>query len=1133
LLFGTIKAQQPGDTIEVRSFNYSQTYGVNQWSPGIRDTMISFPTDPNVTYEKIIMLYNMRCKDNKVSNGSNRDQGCGEWDISCNTYIHDSTHIDSFLTSHPNYIISNFNGNTFDYVSSPTYNFYQNVQKLVTINSTVSETASVVGNGTLPLTEVLPTASIGAKSQYLFWHTEMNLAGVVPGNLDGISVKINGTTGPADFLRVRIKQTAKSVLDDSDPDMSGFTEVYYHNTPLVNGVNRLQFHTPFNWNGTDNIIVEFSFTNKAGNSSVDIEGDSITADYGLLSHNDAHFDFNSSNYIQLHNYKGVTGTGPRTVEAWIKTTTAGKEIVSWGQNSSGKKWVFRLDGSGKLRTEVNSGFIVGTTALTDGNWHHVAVSFGGGNINTAKLYVDGQLETISTSGSRIVNTGSSYNVRISRGIHNLYFEGNIANVRIWSDSLTQSTLQDWMYKDVNSAHMNYDSLSVSFPLNEGSGFSVNENTGKGVTGSVMNGGNWTWMRGIDHFKNLTLTNKRPNLTFYQGTYNQVVSNDTIIDTVQNNFHLVNEYQIFSNYAQIKHDSVGLVNSYSYYKADPQVLYDPTGNIVNSWQVTPDGTLNINDLPFYQRTPAKFEIMSFVTPYGLGLDMGVNGKTWTFDVTDYAPILKGQKRMTIERGGQWMEDMDIRFLFIVGTPPRDVLDISQIWRVDKPSYTNIQNDRFFEPRDIPLDANGKYFKIRSAVTGHGQEGEFIPRDHYIDIGGGSDEFVWKVWKTCGANPIYPQGGTWIYDRAGWCPGMATDVQEFDITPFVTAGQTANIDYGLYQASGSSNYIVNNQLVTYGDANFTLDAAIVDILSPSSKVEYERTSSVCENAEIIIRNTGSTQLTALTIEYWINNSTTPQTYTWTGSLDFMEETTVTLPRSTSIWDDLSGTGEDVFHVEIKNPNNSFDLYPHNNKLQTSFTLPDVLPANFYIWFKTNNASGENYYTIDDQYGNEIFRKQGFVNNTHYRDTFNLAPGCYVLKLYDTDGDGINFWANNDGAGVFQFRKLTLGAPLKVLQGDFGNFHIYNFTVNAPLSYEELNPAKELDVYPNPANNIFMVEMEGIGKADIQVVNSAGQVIELPKTVEDNIVTFDSSNLSEGVYYVRISTKEGTEVKKIVIL
>ena len=71
-------AQSVGDTIIIPTYNYTQTQG-----GGIRDTMIDFPDDPTQSYEKIIMLYNMRCKDGLISIPGNTNRGCGEWDYSC------------------------------------------------------------------------------------------------------------------------------------------------------------------------------------------------------------------------------------------------------------------------------------------------------------------------------------------------------------------------------------------------------------------------------------------------------------------------------------------------------------------------------------------------------------------------------------------------------------------------------------------------------------------------------------------------------------------------------------------------------------------------------------------------------------------------------------------------------------------------------------------------------------------------------------------------------------------------------------------------------------------------------------------------------------------------------------------
>jgi len=293
-------------------------------------------------------------------------------------------------------------------------------------------------------------------------------------------------------------------------------------------------------------------------------------------------------------------------------------------------------------------------------------------------------------------------------------------------------------------------------------------------------------------------------------------------------------------------------------------------------------LNIETLNYYNKFPSKYEILSLVTPYGNGLDLGNNGKTFTFDVTDYAPILKGNKRMSIEMGGQNQEELDIQFLFITGTPPREVLDVQNIWPFRRGYFAQVLDDAVFEPRMVSLLGNGETFKIRSSITGHGSNGEFVERDHYLNVNGGANEFVFPVWKECGAIPIYPQGGTWLFDRAGWCPGFPTDVHHLDITPYVTAGESVEIDYGLLGGQlDAANYLVSNQLVTYGAANFSNDAAVIDVLRPSKKVENERFNPACNQPIVVIQNTGADLLTTLEINYQVQGGEM-LTYNWSGSL-----------------------------------------------------------------------------------------------------------------------------------------------------------------------------------------------------------------------------------------------------------
>ena len=1121
-------AQSPGDTIIVQSFDYSMTALGNS---GVRDMMVPFPDDTTLTFEKIIMKYNMRCRDGQINTTGGNYVACGEWDYSCNTYIHDSTRIDSVANTTADHQITNWSGTTFNYSNTPTYSYYRYLQQAVTVNNIISETQSTVSNNASNAPFAFPAGVQNAKSQFIYSAADLLAAGVVAGDLDAISLEVLAGGSITDFLRVRIKQTTNLALDVTNPELSGFTEVFFHNTNLVAGVNRLQFYQPFNWDGVSNIIVEFSFTNTQNSTLIDLDGEATAFVSGMHTSGDRYHDFNGVNYIEADSYKGIDGSNARSCEAWINSTVANKEFTSWGLNSTSQKWNFRIDATGVIRVEVNGGNILGTTLVDDGQWHHVACTFNGTDVDEVLLYVDGQLETISASTPEpvLTNTTSGINLRLSRGTNNRYFDGIIDEVRVWSTALSQAEIQNWMYRTVDASHPNYVNLEAYYQLNEGTGATISDATANGNDASVIDGEIWQRPHGVDLFKEWTAENGRPAITFIQGSYNLTIVNDTIYDTIQNPGNFVTEYQVVSNSGTLQHDDITPVSSNWLWEATYNYVYDENGALVQQIPVNADGSITPGTLDYYNRYPMRFEIMSFVTPYGIQLDLGMTGKTWEFDLTDFTPILKGNKRMTMERGGQWLEDYDIQFWFIVGTPPRDVLDIEQIWRNDSKGYGTIQTDGAFEPRDKTLNPAASMFKVRSAITGHGQEGEFIQQQHYVDIDGGANEFQWQVWKECSENPIFPQGGTWIYDRAGWCPGRPTDLQEFDITALVTPGQTHNFDYGVNGGTGTSNYIVNNQLVQYGAANHALDAAIVDIKNPSDYVEYERVNGICTDPTVTLRNTGSTTLTEAVIEYWINGDSNHQTFTWTGSLAFLGEVDVVLPTPSAMWDALSTTN--TFHAQVSGPNQGTDEYPLNDHFERGFSVPEVVPSHFYVEFKTNNAANESSYQLLDDNGAQLFQRVGMSNNTTYKDTFDLGYGCYQLYVYDTGNDGIDFWANNDGTGFVRIRQVG-GGVVKTFEPDFGESIIYNFTIDYPLEYEEINDVLSVDVYPNPTTDKFYVEAGSIADAEIEIYNAQGQLMDVPMTATIDQLTYDSKNLPTGIYLVKIEYRGQLQTKKLVV-
>ncbi|MAE09304.1 MAG: hypothetical protein CL661_11160 [Bacteroidetes bacterium] len=1131
-------AQSVGDTIIIPTYNYTQTQG-----GGIRDTMIDFPDDPTQSYEKIIMLYNMRCKDGLISIPGNTNRGCGEWDYSCNTYITDSSRVDSVLSYTNSYYISAFTSTTFPYVETPIYDYYQYRQKQVEIDNTISETLSTIGSGNLSLPNVLATDNNSGKSQYLYTESELSAAGITAGDIDGILLNIINSSADAEYLQVKIKHTDKTTLDGNDPDIDNFTSVNFKTKSLNAGIIRFQFYTPFAWNGTSNLLVEFSFTNNNTSTPLNVEGENTGIVTGIYTNNGYNLNavngkidiptgpmssisdeititfwsYGNENVQPIHNsiLHGVDDNNNRQVNLHLP----------WGNSSI--YWDCGNDGTGYDR--INKG---ATSDEYKGSWSHWAVTKNASS-GDMKIYHNGELWHSGTNKTRLIDI-QEFIIATSGNANRSYY-GNIDEFRIWNTELSEETIQNWMYKPVSTSHPNYSNLVAYYSMNEGSGTTVADASVNAEVGTITDFLYWVYERGGALVRGFIETTERPNLTFAQGNYDLTITDQIVTDSILLTPNIVREYEIIPRYGTMLHDSINEVSVNEFWEAQYQYTFDPEGIAIDSVAVVATDTIENTELVYFSRYPSKYEIMSFVTPYGIYLDLGMEGKTWAFDVTDYSPILKGKKRMTIERGGQRQEDMDIKFMYIVGTPPREVIDINQLWRPDSKGYTSIINNRSFEERDFYFNPNGDVFKLRSVITGHGQQGEFTPRQHTFNINGGDIEYEWTVWTECSTIPIYPQGGTWIYDRAGWCPGDPSDLYEYDITEYVGPGQTHSIDYGLVYANGASNYIVNNQLVTYGEPSFSLDAAIINILKPNSTdASEERFNPACSYPEVVIQNTGSTTLTSLDIEYFVEGGET-ENYAWNGSLDFLEQDTVILPI-----DDISFwiSGSNSFTANISNPNNQEDEYEYNNTYTSQFEDIHVYPDGEYytILLKTNNYGWQTSYELSDGEGNLLYERHDCDNNTIYEDEFYLFPGCYNLRIDDSGDNGLEFWHQpNQGVGYFRIKNSD-GGTLYTFDPDFGGFASFEFGIGNITKIDDVTSPFVLNVFPNPTSDKVTVTINSVENSTLSVSITNSMLVKIMEkewSVNDSKFNteIDLNHLPAGIYFIQINYGDQTKTKKVI--
>lgn len=1140
-----MSAQNPGDTILVKTFKYGSTS---------RDTVINFPNN-SLTFEKIIMKYNMRCKNNLVSNQMYPNQGCGEWDYSCNTYIVDSTKIENAPKTAPNYLISNFTGTAYPYSTSPLYDYYDFAQTNVVLNSIISETLFTIGTGNTASPNVLKSNERSGHSQILVKASELTAAGLTAGPIDGFILNVANAGGTVNFFRVKMQHinATTTIVSAATPTLTGFTQVYNKNYSFVNGNNRIQFYTPFNWDGVSNVLVDLSFTNTQASTPIIFNGVNYASNLSLYTNNNYAIELGALGRAIINTASLTSISNEITVSFWAYGNSsllpANTSVMqAWANDPNQRHFNIHFPWS-DANVYFDAGFSAGnydrinklaTPTQYAGQWNHWAFTK---NATTGdmKVYLNGVLwhsGTGKTKPMSILNMilGNDNALAIN-------YKGKVNELTIWNKELSLVDIQNWMNIPVTAAHPFYSNLLAYYKTLEGSGQTLNDSK-YALTSSGYNL-QWTYDRGDKLTRMFNETSIRPNVVFFRGTYSTSTNTLTVRDSVLRMQNTVQSYSIANNATVVPmaHDAVVLTSTSYSYHATPLNIYDGDNNnaLTGTIAVTPSGTLNITNLNYFERYPFYNEIVSFVTPYGKGLSMTATGKSWYFDVTDLEPQLHGAKRFVMTMGGQYQEQMDVDFYFIVGTQPRTVLEFNQLWqggaRIGGPSIGSIINQSSFPPLNVPTLANGKYFKMRSTITGHGSEGEFHQNGgtvtHSFNINGGVNEFAWNITKECSGIPVFPQGGTWLYDRQGWCPGDPSYMKQYDITPYITPGNTVTLDYNISNpqvANGDYRFIEAHQFITYGPANHMTDASILDVFEPSNKVEFSRHNAMCSNPKILVQNTGSLSVSSIEIDYWLNNSTTKQTYTWTGTLAFMDTVTVKLPMS-ALWQSALQPSNNVFWAEIKKVNNVVDDYSFNNKYHSAFTVADQVPDNFTIEFKTNNNYTHNAYKIVDANGNVVGQSTFTAANTVYSDSY-LLTGCYRLIVTDSGHDGLSWWANTaQGSGYVRLKDAT-GFTLKSFQTDFGGYFEYSFTTFPTTSAIEQQNNMAVNIYPNPANDHFILSGNGLEYSEIVVTNVLGSTISTHQIGNETLYKYDSSQLIPGVYFVTIKKGDVNFTKKIIV-
>ncbi len=1050
-----VATMRAGDTVTVKTLTFGDiTKRSGTWL---------FP--PAQRYEKILMEYTLKC--DPLTTHDKYD--CGEWDYLTYIFLTDSTGtVDSTRLNTPLFKVHRIAPATFTYadVASAATLQPDTVRVTAALSAIRIPTSTPhkysIGSGSLSLAPF--TASAGFRSQFLWTAQELVAAGLKKGFISRIALQ--GSTQPfsgKDFV-VRMRQDSAARLNTLNPDAAVWQEVYRYDTVLLSATEQtwLDMYTYFTWDGKSDILVDISAASvtsgsvalmaTAGGSGTIMMGNAERP--GLFDEGDeivvpASVFTNISNEVSVMFWcKGDTARQPRASSVFEAWDAQGRRVLNahlpW--DNGRVYWdagITPADGSSD-RVEQDA-----PATSWEGRWNHWAF-VKNATTGTMQVYLNGSMFMQRSGATKSMNGIARFSLGSGSAGS---FPGALMHLAIVNKALDSAAIRSVMTSGRSGSPLtstNMLAYYAGFP--GGANRVLTDVSGGGRDARLFGLPTLTTIDPIDQPLGIQPLTMRPNIGFDQDTcfgpagamsrkmrsvalplqYTDIVRNSRPIQRrIYHEDSIAALSQPTDTLLVIECNPMLLSYSGATYQTKPRNATPPILTMTNG------------DHTFFSRI-VNFEIGRYITPYGIGLSLGNNGFKWVFDVSDYAQLL--HDNVTLSAGNQ-QELIDVTFKMIKGTPPRDVTQLDQIYSVRDGSYAEMVAGRLLKPEVVSIEPASVTHRLKTRTTGHrfgapSNCAEFCQRNHQLFVDG-TKRFEWLLWNECASNPVYPQGGTWNIDRAGWCPGAPVDVYDHEATPFARDKDAILVDYGVEgdQWNGSQGvWDVTTQFVGYGAPNHKIDVSIEEVLAPTNWEFYHRINPICGEPIVVLRNTGAMDVTTCTITYGAEGGPM-RTYTWNGVLKFLERDTLTLPAPT--WPS-TGT-QHTFVVSTSLPNGGTDEYADNNKQEKQFTLPPMLYRDFEIVLRTNRQAAAQYnWSLRKIGGDTINSGKNLADNTTYNYKHTLDDGCYEFVLNNVEGYGLDLWFLRADLGTGSLAFKSLNNTIKTFNSDFGNTAWMQFRV-----------------------------------------------------------------------------------------
>jgi hypothetical protein len=136
-----------------------------------------------------------------------------------------------------------------------------------------------------------------------------------------------------------------------------------------------------------------------------------------------------------------------------------------------------------------------------------------------------------------------------------------------------------------------------------------------------------------------------------------------------------------------------------------------------------------------------------------------------------------------------------------------------------------------------------------------------------------------------------------------------------------------------------------------------------------------------------------------------------------------------------------------------------------MNSEFKSLKELPLEFVVAYKTNNRPEEDHLFLINERRDTVYHRQPAEcdSNTVYLDTLNLKPGLYEFEMTDSEGNGLEFWAEPEhGYGYLRFFDMD-GNIIHHFLSDCGNGQFLAFKASADAKLDTTVSQNAFFIYP----------------------------------------------------------------------